>query len=133
MREIPLIYIKSNQTGIVIFSTLAILFRQPVLIFILLGVELLGLLFGLKWNLFVQLSKLFIKNKFDKSKTQAAELTKFNNTLAVIFLLISTSFFIAGNSIAGYVVVGILNVVVVVALAGFCLGCFLYFQFKRIF
>jgi fatty acid desaturase len=133
MKEIPLVYIKSNQTGIVIFTVSALLFRQPVLIFILLGIELAGLLFGLKWNVFVQLSKLFIKDKFNKSKTQAAELTKFNNTLAVVFLLISTVFFIIGNNFAGYVFAGILSIVVVIALAGFCLGCFLYFQFKRIF
>jgi len=133
MKEIPLVYIKSNQAGIVIFTVLAILFSQPLLIFILLGIELVGLIFGLKWNLFVQLSKIFMNNNLKNGKTQAAELTKFNNTLAAIFLAISTALFAFGFNIAGFVAAGVLSVVVIVALAGFCFGCFLYFQFKRVF
>lgn len=131
MKEIPMALIKANQLGIVILTISSIVFRQPLIIYILFGIEITGLLFGLKWNLFVRIAKLIFKDSINGSQTQAAELTKFNNTLAVLFLLISGLLLIIGYGIAGYIIAAVLAVVVIVALSGFCVGCFLYYQLKR--
>ncbi len=131
MKEIPILYIRANQTGIVALAILAILTQQPLMIGLLLIIESVGLLFGLKANLFVRLAKPFLKVK-DKGQTEARELARFNNSLAVIFLSLSSLFFVLGWPVAGFITVGVLGFVAFVAICGFCLGCFLYYQFKML-
>lgn len=132
MKEVPVPYIKTNQIGIVLFSILAILLDQPLIVVFLLIVQFLSLLFGIRWNLFVLPVKPLLKSRLTSFQTQSSELTKFNNTIAVVFLLLATIFFAIGLNLAGYIVLGILSGVVSVAIAGYCLGCFLYYQYKKI-
>lgn len=133
MKEIPLPYIRANQIGIIFIAFIGIATRTPFIIMSLLIIETLGLLFGLKYNLFVQLAKPFIGSRVTHSETESRELAKFNNTLAVIFLGISTLFFIVGLNLFGYITAFILLSVAFIATQGFCVGCFFYFQLKQLF
>lgn len=130
MREIPMPYIKSNQTGIVLFVVLAFILGQPWLLAVLWAVEVLGLITGGKWNVFVRLAKPFLKT--EGRETQADELARFNNSLAVTFLTLSLLSFLAGWTIAGYLFAAMLFVAAGIALLGYCIGCTLYFQYKRL-
>jgi uncharacterized membrane protein YqgA involved in biofilm formation len=130
MKEIPVPYLRANQTGIVTLVIIAAVARQPWVIAVLWVIQVLGLLFGMKANLFVQISKPFLEKAISQAKTEARELSRFNNGLAVTFLTISLLFFIGGWTLAGYIVAGILAAVAFIAICGFCLGCFLYFQLK---
>jgi hypothetical protein len=131
MKEIPIKYIRANQTGMVLLIIIAILAKIPVLIMALLIIEIIGLAFGLKNNLFVQISKPFLDKNASFKKTEALEITRFNNTLAVLFLFFSTIFFILGMHTTAYIISGILAVVILFAINGFCFGCFLYYQIKK--
>ncbi|MDV2988897.1 MAG: DUF4395 domain-containing protein [Dehalogenimonas sp.] len=130
MKEIPVPYLRANQTGIVALVVLAVVTQSPLILTALLLIELAGLIFGLKANLFVQIAKPLLKNLIAGSPTEARELARFNNTLAVIFLSLAAILFTLGLTIAGFVVAGVLAVVVSFALGGRCLGCVLYYQYK---
>jgi hypothetical protein len=130
MKEIPVPFLRANQIGMVSLIILAILTQLPIIIFAVWLIEVIGLILGLKANLFVQLAKPFMKQWIARSGTEARELSRFNNTLAVIFLSLSVLFFGLGWTTAGYIVAGTLATVATVAICGFCLGCFLYFQYK---
>ncbi|EGL15926.1 DUF4395 family protein [Paenibacillus sp. HGH0039] len=127
MKEIPMSYIKANQAGIVLFAVLTFATRQPWLLGLLLAIQLAGLL--LRWNLFVQAAKPFLRTD---GETQAAELQRFNNVLAVLFLLLSVLSFSVGWTAAGYIFAGMLLAAAGTALLGYCIGCTVYFQYKQL-
>ncbi len=131
MKEIPMPYIKTNQAGIVLFSLLAIIFQLPILLVILWVIQALGLFLGSKANLFIQLAKPLLKRKIAGAETQANELTRFNNSLGMIFLTLSLICYGLGWTMATYVFAGMLALAALMAICGFCIGCTVYFQYKQ--
>jgi hypothetical protein len=130
MREVPMRYVKANQTGIVISVVLSFFFQQPWILAALWAIQLLGLLTEGRFSLFVIIAKLVLKDK--GQETQAVELQKFNNTLAVLFLTASLISFALDWQIAGYAFASMLLIAASVALLGYCIGCTIYFWFKQI-
>ncbi|MNO73604.1 hypothetical protein D3C76_645760 [compost metagenome] len=132
MKEIPLLLIKVNQASIVIFVLLSFIFQQPLFIYFVFLIQLVALLFGAKTNLFILLAKLFInKEKLQKSETQAAELAHFNQTIAVTLLGISSVSYLFGWNVIAYIASAMVAVAAFVAVLGYCVGCTLYYQYKR--
>lgn len=129
MKEVPISYVKANQTGIVVFVLLAFAFQWTWLVALLWVIQLLGLVGGRKWNLFVAVSKRFLSRSV--TETQAAELTRFNNALAVLFLSLSLASFAIGWSMVGYIFTGFLLLAAGAALLGYCIGCTIYYQYKQ--
>jgi hypothetical protein len=129
MRQIPLPYVKANQAGIVLFIILSIVLREPWLLAVLWLVQAAGLVTRGRWNVFVRLAKPFLRTA--GKETQAEELQRFNNTLAVIFLTLSLAGFALGWTVAGYVFEGMLLAAAGAALLGYCIGCTIYFQYKQ--
>lgn len=129
MREIPMPYIKANQAGIVLFVILSFVLQQPWVLAVLWAVEVLGLATGGKWNVFVWLVRPILKT--EGRDTQAHELARFNNSLAVLFLSLALLSFLIGWTIAGYVFAVMMLLAAGAALLGYCIGCTLYFQYKR--
>ena len=130
MREIPIAFVKANQVGIVLFVVAALLIQQPFILAILLLIQVIGLLTGGKANAFVRIAKPFIRLK--SRETQAVELQRFNNVLAVLFLLVSYIGFSIGWSTLGYVAAIMLLGAASAALLGYCIGCTIYYQYKRL-
>ncbi|WP_438347862.1 DUF4395 domain-containing protein [Paenibacillus sp. FA6] len=127
MKEIPEAYVKVNQIGIVLCIILTAVFNQPYILLALWLIQVIGLLSGK--NLFVLLVRPFLNVK--GAATQAEELQRFNNKLAVGFLTISLLAFVTQLQVIGYIVVGLLFVAAFVALCGYCVGCTVYFQYKQ--
>lgn len=127
--EVPMRYVKANQTGIVLFVITSML-TTPWILFALWLIEIVGLFSGGRLNLFVRIVKPFLPA--NDGETQAAELTRFNNALAVIFLTLSLAAFALGWTIAGYVFAAMLLIAAGVALLGYCIGCTIYFQYKQL-
>ncbi|MFD2329378.1 DUF4395 domain-containing protein [Cohnella sp. GCM10020058] len=130
MKEVPMPYIKSNQTGIVLFAVLSFFFAPLWLLAILWLIEVVGLATGGKYNLFVRIAKPWLKTA--GKETQALELARFNNTLAVIFLSLAVLSFSLGWTIAGYAFAVMLLAAAGAALLGYCIGCTVYFQYKQL-
>jgi hypothetical protein len=126
--EIPMHFIRANQSGILIFIIAAVVINQPLLLGIPLLVQVISRTYGIKNNWFVRLlAPLFPQS----SKTEARELLRFNNLLAILFLVGGLVFFVIGVEVVAYIFVAMLTIAVVLALSGFCLGCFMYFQWKQ--
>lgn len=129
VKEVPITYVKANQTGIVVAVFLAFALQWPWFVALLWVIQVLGLIGGGKWNLFVAISKGFLPQSGTES--QAAELTRFNNALAVLFLSLSIAAFSIGWSMVGYVFAGFLLLAACAALLGYCIGCTIYYQYKQ--
>jgi cobalamin synthase len=130
MREVPMRYVKANQTGIVLTVVLSFLFQQPWLLAALWVIQVVGLLTEGRFNVFVAIAKLILKGK--GQEMQAAELQRFNNVLAILFLTIALILFSFGWQIAGYIFSAMLLLAAGAALVGYCIGCTIYFWFKQL-
>lgn len=130
MKEVPIIYVKANQIGIVTFVVITLLLQQLWVLAALWIIQVLGLATQGKGNLFVAAAKWLVKPSHD-SRTQAVELTRFNNILAVIFLSLSIGGFALSWSVVGNVFSLMLLAAAGAALLGYCVGCTIYFQYKQ--
>lgn len=129
MKEIPVPYVETNQFGIILLITLAIVLQQPLLLIILWIIQAAGLIFGPGANLFILISRPFLV--IEGNETQAMELQRFNNVLGLIFLTASLASFALGFKLAGYLLAGAFAAAAFAALSGFCIGCVIYYQYKR--
>lgn len=130
MREVPMRYVKANQVGIVLFVLLSFGFNQPLILGALWIIQVVGLVSGGKLNLFVQIGKTVLKGK--GTETQAVELQRFNNILAVLFLSLALISFSLSWQVAGYAFSGMLLLAASAALLGYCVGCTVYFWYKQL-
>jgi hypothetical protein len=130
LKEIPIEYVKANQAGIVLSVILLLVFQEPWIAAALLSVQTAGLLTNGRWNLFSALARTLIRPK--GRETQALELLRFNNSLAVSFLTLSVASFLLGWNAAGYVFALMLLGAASAALFGYCVGCTIYFWIKQI-
>jgi hypothetical protein len=126
--DVPLPFVKANQIGIVVFILLATILKMPFILVLLWVIQITGAIFGS--NLFMQLAKLLVK--VEGKETQARELQRFNLTLGILFLTLSILCFANHWIFAGYLISWILGIVALAAISGYCLGCTIYYQFKRI-
>lgn len=131
MKEIPIPYVRSNQTGIVVVLLIAIGLQLPWLIAALWIIQVTGLIFGPKANLFIRIARPFLTRYAASAQTEAAELQRFNNTLGVGFLTFALLSFALGWPVAGYIFAGMMGAAALAAILGYCIGCTLYFQFKQ--
>jgi len=127
--EVPVSYVKANQIGIVLFVAAALALQQPWVLLFLWAVQTAGLFTGGRWNLFVWVAKRIVGA--GGTDTQSFELTRFNNTLAVLFLTLSLICYLFGLDVVGAVFALLLLGAAGAALFGYCIGCTIYFQFKQ--
>ena len=133
MKQVPLPLIRLNQSAIVLFVATGIFLQNPLLIYIIGAIQLLGLISEGKANPIIALAKLTLGPKLKKTETQAAELNRFNNTIAVILFAVSTIFFVTGIELGGYIAAGFVGLAAFIALCGYCIGCTIYYQYKQRF
>ncbi|WP_339304140.1 DUF4395 domain-containing protein [Paenibacillus sp. FSL R5-0519] len=130
MREVPMRYVKANQVGIVLFVLLSFVFNPLVVLGALWSIQVVGLASGGKLNLFVQIGKVVLTDK--GTETQAVELQRFNNILAVLFLSLAIISFSLSWTVAGYLFAVMLLAAASAALVGYCVGCTVYFWYKQL-
>jgi hypothetical protein len=126
--EIPLHRVRGNQLGILLSIVTSLIIQQPLFLLLPLAVQLVSRTFGIKYNLFVRLfSPLLPASR----KTESRELLRFNQLLAILFLVVTLLAYSFNLMIVAYISLSLLTIAVVLALCGFCLGCFMYFQWKQ--
>lgn len=132
MKEVPIPYVRTNQAAIVLFTVSALLLQLPLLIAIIWILQVIGLLSGGRGNVFILAVKPLFGEKVRKFKTEAFELQRFNNTIAVMMLTISVLFiYVFGIPIVGYIAAGIVSAAALAAVCGYCIGCTIYYQYKQ--
>ncbi|GAA0362167.1 DUF4395 domain-containing protein [Bacillus horti] len=119
MKEIPVFLVKANQSVLVVGTGLGIILQNVWIITSLFILSLLPIIFGPRLNLVFMFTRRLLQSKIDTQKTEAAELQRFNQTLATILLGLSTLILWLGPHWSGYVLAGMVTVAAGVALAGF--------------
>lgn len=132
MKAIPLPLIKANQAGIVLFVILFYVMQEPSWIYVLFLLQLISFVFGVRANLLMRAAGfLFSKSWLQKAETQAAEPARFNQTLAVILLGLASVSCLLRWSVPAFIFSGMVALAALVAVLGYCIGCTIYFQYKR--
>ncbi|MFI8687336.1 DUF4395 domain-containing protein [Rossellomorea sp. NPDC077527] len=127
--SIPRPLVQLNQWFIVSIVALSWVFQIELLIILPLLVGMSALLF--KYNPVIKTGKLFLKKEPSAYQQEDADQQQFNNIIAVSCLGAAILSAAAGWSTAYYIFSGMVFMAASVALAGFCIGCFIRFQWKR--
>lgn len=131
MKEIPVPYVRSNQAGIVLSLIAFFITQSAWIIAALFVIQAVGLIFGAKANLFIVVARPFLGSLVRRSGTEAVELQRFNNLLAVLFLVASLGSLLLGFGVAGNIFAAMMGGAALAALLGYCIGCTIYFQYKQ--
>lgn len=127
---IPMPIVTLNR-AILCFGILLAIATQQIWITTLLFLILLpAVVFGRKYSVIYQLGVKLFKNKIQNAEYEDASLQRFNNGIATFLLGISQIAFLFSQYLTGWIFSGMVMLASGVALAGFCVGCFLYYQFK---
>ncbi len=127
---IPLPIVKLNRIVLLIGIITAIVFQQPLVTSVLFFIILSSVLFGRQGSLIFFIgSRLFAKQNID-ADTEDPRLMRFNNSIAAILLGGAQIAFLSGAPLVGWILSGMVAVAATIALAGFCFGCFLFYQFN---
>ncbi|QIZ06881.1 DUF4395 domain-containing protein [Priestia megaterium] len=128
-RSIPRPLVRTNQWVIFISVVLTWIsgFEWFLLVPFISG--LLGLLFG--FNPVMQIAKLFLRKEPKAFIPEDWDQQQFNQKIAVSCLGIGFISFLLGWSTLGYVFTILVAIAAFVAILGFCIGCFIHFQWKQ--
>ncbi|BDG61427.1 DUF4395 domain-containing protein [Caldinitratiruptor microaerophilus] len=133
MREVPLPLVRFSQAAMVVFILIGILLRQPLFTSAVLVILLLGLAFGPQANLFFRVARPLLVRRLAGAPTEAAELLRFNQSIAAgLLALAQLAFFALGSPVAGWVLSLAVALAAGLALTGHCVGCFLYYQLRML-
>ncbi|MCR8847242.1 DUF4395 domain-containing protein [Rossellomorea sp. SC111] len=127
--SIPRPLVQLNQWFIVSTVATSWLFQIEFLLLLPFLVGMSALLF--KYNPLMKAGRLFLKKETSSYPPEDAEQQRFNNIIAVSCLGGAIISFLTGWDTGVYLFSGMVFVAASVALAGFCIGCFIRFQWKR--
>jgi hypothetical protein len=127
---IPNAIVRLNRWTIVVGVALAFALRAPLITTALFVLVALAATFGRRASLIYRVGTLVLKPALDAPDGEDPRLMRFNNTLAAGFLGLAQIAFLAHAALIGWTFCALTALAAVVALAGFCVGCFLYYQFK---
>lgn len=129
---IPMPIVKLNRWILVTGIVLGLVTQQPLFTTALFLILLPAVIFGQRGSLIFQAGKRILARQIagDKVEVEDRRLMRFNNTIAVVLLGLAQVAFLFGAPAAGWVLSSLVAIAASIALAGFCVGCFLYYQFK---
>lgn len=128
-RSIPRPLVRTNQWVIVISVVLTWVSGIEWLLLVPFISGLLGLLIG--YNPVMQFAKQFLRKELKSYIPEDWEQQQFNQKIAISCLGIGFISFFLGWTNLGYVFTILVAVAAFVAILGFCVGCFIHFQWKQ--
>jgi hypothetical protein len=108
----------------------AIVLHQPLITTALFIIIVPAAVFGSRGSLIYQLGSRIFARQNATAETEDRRLMRFNNMLAAVMLGLAQIGFLARIPIAGWIFSVMVALAAAIALAGFCLGCFLFFRFN---
>jgi hypothetical protein len=127
---VPLPIVTLNRWVLVISIVVGLVFQQPLLTTAVLVILVPAVLFGQQWSLIAVVGRRLLARQIAGAEREDRRLMRFNNTIAVLLLGAAQVAFAVGASFVGWMLALVVAVAATVALAGFCVGCFLFYQFK---
>lgn len=129
LKTIPRPLVRTNQWVIFLSTLLSLLFYLHWVLLIPLIAGLLGLLF--KWNPIMKFAAIFLRQKRSEYIAEDWDQQAFNQVIAVICLAGAVLSFQLGWSILGTAFTIMVGLASIIAILGFCIGCFIRFQWKQ--
>ncbi len=133
-KGIPLPIVNLNRWVLVLGVVGGLLLQQPLFTTVLLVIVLSAVLFGRRGSLIFQVGKRLLAGQITlaqrEGRVEDPRLMRFNNTIAAVVLGGAQLAFLFGQNVVGWALSLAVAVAAVVALAGFCIGCSLYFRYK---
>ncbi|WP_375090896.1 DUF4395 domain-containing protein [Peribacillus sp. RS7] len=129
IRTIPRPLVRTNQWIILLSVATALLTGQIWILAIPLAAGLLGLFFN--FNPVMRLAKLFLKKKPSDYIPEDHSQQQFNQAIAVVCLGLGLTSFLLGLNVIGYIFTLMVGMASLIAILGFCIGCFILYQWKQ--
>lgn len=131
--DIPQPIVALNRWTLVIGIAAALVLQQPLITTALFAVLLPATLFGRKASLIYFIGSRTFAAQNETAEREDWRLQRFNNAIATTLLGAAQLAFLSGSNWAqgaGWILSLFVATAAAIALAGFCIGCFLYYQFK---
>lgn len=126
--SIPRPLVRTNQWTIFLSAVLTIVTGQYWLLLIPLIANILGL-FG--FNPIMRLAKSFLKKDTKSYIPEDVGQQKFNSIIAIFCLAMGLIGFVVEWQVLGYMFTAMVGVASGIAILGFCVGCFIHFQWNQ--
>lgn len=127
---IPMPIVTLNRAVLTFGIFLALITQQVWITTFLFLLLLPSILLGKKFSLIYILGSIVLKRKIHTAEYEDAGLQRFNNTIATTLLGFAQISFFFGQFTLGWIFASMVMLASGIALLGFCVGCFLYYQFK---
>jgi hypothetical protein len=127
---IPPAVVRLNRWTIVVSVLLAFALRAPIVTTALFLIIAPTVLFGRRGSFIYQLGSRLFPAPASDTEGEDPGLMRFNNALAALMLGLAQIAFLVHLDPVGWFLAACTALAAAVALAGFCVGCFLYYQFK---
>lgn len=128
--DIPLPVVKLNRWVLFAGILAGLILQQPLFTTLLFVLLVPAVLFGQRRSLIFQIGKRVFAKQIPSAEREDRRLMRFNNSIALILLGAAQIAFLLNVPVVGWTLALMVAVAAGVALAGFCVGCFLYYQFR---
>lgn len=128
--DIPLPIVKLNRWLLLVGILGGLVLGQPLFTTALLLVLLPAVLWGQRASLVVYVGSWLFAAQIPTAEVEDRRLMRFNNSIAIVLLALAQVAFLAGMPALGWGLALAVALAASLALLGFCVGCFLYYQFK---
>lgn len=129
VKPIPRPLVRTNQWFIVISVLITWISGQEWILVLPLGAGIMGFLFG--FNPVIRFAKRFLKKQPSAYILEDWDQQQFNQLISVICLAGGLIGFLLGWNIVAYVFTIMVALAAFVAILGFCVGCFIRFQWQQ--
>jgi hypothetical protein len=128
--DIPLPIVQLNRWVLLVGIVLGLILQQPLLTTLLFLILLPAVVIGQRASLIFRVGKRLFARQIPTAEREDRRLMRFNNSIALVLLGLAQPAFLLGAPLVGWALAGLVAVAAGVALAGFCVGCFIYYQLK---
>lgn len=129
VQSIPRPLVRANQWTIFLSVILTWMTGQELILAIPLLANLLGIIFN--FNPIMKFARLFLIKEGEKYIPEDVTQQKFNACIATICLTGGLVCFWLGWELVGYAFTIIVATASLIAILGFCIGCFIFYQIKQ--
>ncbi|MGE7665409.1 DUF4395 domain-containing protein [Ureibacillus composti] len=129
VQSIPRPLVRTNQWTIFLSVIFTWVTGEAWILTIPLVANIMGLLFN--FNPIMKFARLFLIKKGKQYIPEDVTQQKFNSCIAIFCLALGFISFIVGWTIVGYIFTIMVAVASFIAILGFCIGCFIFFQLKQ--
>lgn len=128
--DVPVPIVTLSRWVYVIVLLAGLMLQQPWLTTLVLALVLPPVLLGRQWNLIGIIGRQIYGAQLRTAPREDRRLIHFNNLIVVALLALAQVAFLLGYSVVGWVFTGMVILAAGLALAGFCVGCVIFYQFK---